>query len=169
MRLGVALLLTVLLCQAAGAHSASDAYLAVTSDKSGKAAVLHGQWDIALRDLDFVLDLAEAGRGQLTWGDVRRHQRQIEDYAYRHLRFASGVANSCVVKPLRQMIDEHADGAYVVLIFDVTCATRATPIVMDYSLFFDIDPSHRAVYVGRSGADIATAVLAPRNSQIQVN
>jgi hypothetical protein len=168
MRLGVAALLTVLLCHGVQAHSASDAYLTLTTDKSGKTFVIHVQWDIALRDLDFVLDFT-AGRGQLTWGDVRGHQRQLEDYAFRHLRFVAGGAGPCDLKPMKQMIDLHADGAYAVFLFDVTCRAAATPIVMDYSLFFDIDPSHRAIYVGRGAAGIATALLAPQNSTIHVN
>jgi hypothetical protein len=165
----MAMLLGVVLCQALGAHSASDAYLTLTAEASGVTTVLHGQWDIALRDLDFVLDLDVEGRGQLSWGDVLRRQPQIEAYAYQHLRFAAGGTNHCVVKPIRQMIDQHADGAYLALIFDVACAGGAATISLNYSLFFDIDPSHRAIFVGRSGSDIATAVLAPQNSKIAVH
>jgi hypothetical protein len=109
------------------------------------------------------------GRGRLSWGDVLRRGPQIEAYAYRHLRFAAGGTTRCAVKPIRQMIDQHADGAYLVLIFDVACAGSAATINMNYSLFFDIDPSHRAIFVGRSGSDIATAVLAPQNSEIAVH
>jgi hypothetical protein len=166
MRRGVAMLLSVVLCRAAAAHSASDAYLTLTADAPGNNKVLHGQWDIALRDLDFVLDLDVQGRGRLSWGDVLRRQPQIEAYAYQHLRFAADGTHQCAVQPIRQMIDQHADGAYLALIFDVACAGAAPSISLNYSLFFDIDPSHRAIFVGRSGSDIATAVLAPQNCKI---
>jgi hypothetical protein len=169
MRRGYVALLGVWLCHGAAAHSASDAYLTLTVENSATTRVLHGQWDIALRDLDFVLDLDREGRGGLTWGEVRRRRPQIEAYAYQHLRFAAGAANHCVLRPLRQMIDQHADGAYAALIFDVICVGGPAPLTLDYSLFFDIDPSHRAIYVGRSGADIATAVLAPQNSKIDLH
>jgi hypothetical protein len=162
----MAMLLGVVLCRAVGAHSASDAYLTLMAEGSGVSRVLHGQWDIALRDLDFVLDLDVEGRGRLSWGDVLRCQPQIEAYAYQHLRFAAGGTKQCALKPIRQMIDQHADGAYLALIFDVACAGGAPTISMNYSLFFDIDPSHRAIFIGRSGSDIATAVLAPQNSKI---
>lgn len=155
-------LLGVLGCYAAGAHSVSDAYLTLVADKSG---VLHGQWDIALRDLDFAIDLDKDGQGHLTWGEVRRSRARIEDYAYRFLKFDVGSRNHCVITPLKQMIDQHADGAYAALMFDVTCAGAAS-ITLNYNLFFAIDPSHRAIFVGRKGDDVATAVLAPQNSTI---
>ena len=169
MRLRNIALLGVLVGGTAGAHSASDAYLTLTAEKSGNTRVLHGQWDIALRDLDFVLNLDEDGRGRLTWGEVRRHQVQIDAYAYQYLRFSAGSAQPCVLKPLKQMLDQHADGAYAVLLFDVTCTGGAKKLSLDYSLFFGIDPSHRAFVVMRSDADIATAVLSPQNAKIDLN
>jgi len=62
MRKTLLALCTLAVSAGAGAHSASDAYLNIVSDKSPSAAaaassaatVLHGQWDIALRDLEFV-------------------------------------------------------------------------------------------------------------------
>jgi hypothetical protein len=159
----------LLLGSAAGAHSASDAYLQLTAADSRATRILHGQWDIALRDLDFVLDLDAAGRGKLTWGEVLRHQPQIEAYAYRHLRFDAGNAGHCTVKPIKQMLDQHADGTYAVLLFDVTCVGRPPVITLDYDLFFGIDPSHRAILVWRSGTDLSSALLAPQNRKIDLH
>jgi hypothetical protein len=161
--------LWVLLSFRAAAHSVSDAYLTLTAGEPGVAGVVHGQWDIALRDLDFVLDLNSAGNGQLTWGEVRRRRAQIENYAYAHLRFESDGAQRCAIKPGRMMIDEHADGAYAVLLFDVSCAAPQSRITLNYDLFFGIDPSHRAIFVMRAGADIATAVLSPQNFNIALH
>ena len=47
----------------ARSHSASDAYLTLSADAD--KSTLHGQWDIALRDLDFVLRLDDDGDGVL--------------------------------------------------------------------------------------------------------
>jgi hypothetical protein len=65
------------------AHSASDAYLNLSVEKAGPRGMLvvHGQWDIALRDLDFVLKLDDDGDGRLRWGEVKHHQAAIERYA----------------------------------------------------------------------------------------
>jgi hypothetical protein len=152
------------------AHSASDAYLTLTvgKDHSHPGMVLSGEWDVALRDLDFVLRLDDDGDGKLTWGEVRRHQAAIERYAFGTLHFEGAAGSGCAVKPVRQMIDEHADGAYVALFFELVCARAPARLTLSYDLFFAIDPSHRAIFLMHNGADIATAVLSPGNAKIAV-
>jgi hypothetical protein len=152
------------------AHSASDAYLTLTAEQSstGAGSAIHGQWDIALRDLDFVLKLDDDGDGRLTWGEVRRHQAAIAQYAYRHITLDGGPGNACRIKPLRQLIDAHADGSYAALFFDALCARPAPTITLHYTLFFAIDPSHRAILVMHRGEAVATAVLSPQNATIEL-
>jgi hypothetical protein len=154
----------------AQAHSASDAYLTLTVDRGARIGQLsvHGQWDVALRDLDFVLRLDDDGDGRLTWGEVRRHQAAIERYAYPHLKFSAGPANPCAIKPTRQLIDNHADGAYAALFFDVVCERVPTKLALAYDMFFAIDPSHRAIFVIKSGINTSSAVLSPQNLKIDL-
>ena len=153
---------------AAGAHSASDAYLtlSVTTESGADKATIHGQWDIALRDLDFVLKLDDDGDGQLTWGEVKHHQAAIERYAYERLAFSGEPENPCSIKPARRLIDAHADGAYAALFFDVVCAHAPSSLTMNYPLFFSIDPSHRGIFVMHRGDNASTAVLSPQNAKI---
>ncbi len=160
---------------AAIAHSASDAYLTLSTDTPGPGApgfaakaTIHGQWDIALRDLDFVLKLDANGDGRITWGEVRPRTTAIESYAYPYLKFDGGPNNPCSVKPRKQMIDDHADGAYAALFFDVICATAPTKLTLSYHLFFAIDPSHRGIFVMNTGGNVATALLAPENARIDL-
>jgi hypothetical protein len=154
----------------ARAHSASDAYLNLSMDDGHRVGtfVVHGQWDIALRDLDFVLTLDDDGDGRLTWGEVRRHQADIERYAYAYLGFTANSGTRCAIRPARQMIDDHADGAYVALFFDVVCTQAPVRLRLDYNLFFAIDPSHRGIFVMNNGASVATAVLSPQNAAIDL-
>jgi hypothetical protein len=149
----------------AEAHSASDAYLTLSVDAADDS-ILHGQWDIALRDLDFVLALDDDGDGELTWGEVKRHQATIERYAYEQLRFKDERGASCALQPVRQLIDAHADGAYAALFFDVHCAHRSKMLAMSYALFFPIDPSHRGIFVMHSAEGTSTAVLSPQNANV---
>jgi hypothetical protein len=159
-------LLSLLLGAAtAGAHSASDAYLTLFVDAADHST-LHGQWDIALRDLDFVLKLDDDGDGELTWGEVKRHQATIADYAYEQLRFSEPQGAACAIEPRRQLIDAHADGAYAALFFDVRCAHPSKLLEMSYALFFSVDPSHRGVFVMHAGEDTSTAVLSPQNARV---
>jgi hypothetical protein len=154
----------------ANAHSASDAYLTLTADRSEAAGsrVIHGQWDIALRDLDFALTLDDDGDGRLTWGEVHRHQAAIERYAYRYLTLEGGPGNACSIKPGQQLIAAHAEGAYAALFFDAICAHVPRKLALHYSLFFAIDPSHRGILVARNGAAVSTAVLSPDNARIDL-
>jgi hypothetical protein len=152
------------------AHSASDAYLNLTVDSGSPRGmfVAHGQWDIALRDLDFVLKLDDDGDGRLSWGEVRHRQSAIERYAYAYLSFSGDSGNACVIKPVRQMIDDHADGAYAALFFDVVCKQAPVKLHLHYDLFFAVDPSHRGIFVMHDHANLATAVLSPKNDVIDL-
>ena len=78
----VLLLATLLawLPMAASAHKESDAYLTLSTD-AAKPDVLHGQFDIALRDLAFVLDIDSNHDSTVTWGEVKAHRGQIERFA----------------------------------------------------------------------------------------
>lgn len=156
------------LCSVAAAHSASDAYLTLTAAAAAPRTLLHGQWDIALRDLDFVLKLDDDGDGRVTWGETKRHRSDIERYAYSHLHVADDAGTACSIKPTAQMIDDHADGAYAALFFDVACAHTTKKIDLHYDLFFAIDPSHRGILVMRDADNAATSVLSPQNATISL-
>jgi hypothetical protein len=156
----------------AQAHSASDAYLTLTAEKAASsgavaATVVHAQWDIALRDLDFVLNLDDDGDGKIVWRELRKHQKALADYAYTQLLFA-GDGKLCRIEPNRQAVDFHADGAYAVLFFDVLCDGTAQRLTVDYRLFFKIDPSHRAILVLRSAGKVATSLVSPANAKIEL-
>jgi hypothetical protein len=156
----------------ARAHSASDAYVTLTAQNGAGAGssartVAHGQWDIALRDLDFVLGLDDNGDGNIVWGELRKHQDEIAHYAYSYIH-VSGDGKPCAVVPQRQLVDDHADGAYAALFFDVRCDGTPKRLTFDYRMFFAIDPSHRAILVMRSGENLATSVLSPQNARIDL-
>jgi hypothetical protein len=169
------LLAAVVLALAASrvcAHSASDAYLTLdvdTASEPGPVArtVVHAQWDIALRDLDFVLKLDDDGDGNITWAELRKHQTGITAYAMEYLN-ASSDRGACTISPKRQMVDNHADGAYAALFFDIACVGAAKRITLDYRLFFAMDPSHRGILAFHSGPNTATALLSPDNARIEL-
>jgi hypothetical protein len=164
-------LAAALACDAVNAHSASDAYLTLVeparADQTRTETVLHVQWDIALRDLDFVLKLDDDGDGNIVWGELRKHQKAIAHYAFQYLK-ASGDGRSCRISPTGQKVDNHADGAYASLTFDIGCPGSPKRLGLDYRLFFAIDPSHRAIVVLHSADNIATALLSSDKTQIDL-
>jgi hypothetical protein len=157
---------------AVDAHSASDAYLTLDLQPLPATAaagntVGRGQWDIALRDLNFVLKLDDDGDGNITWRELRAHQAAIARYAYAFLKLSSN-GRACTVNPARQMVDTHADGAYAALFFDFECTGRAPQLSVTYRLFFAVDPSHRGILTLRSGSNTATSVLSPDNAHVKL-
>jgi hypothetical protein len=134
------LCIVALLAAPAYAHKASDAYL--TLERNGQA--LHGQWDIALRDLDNALGLDANGDGDITWGEVRARERAIAGYAFARLQVSSG-GERCRLDPTGQLIDAHTDGAYAVLTFTGACPQAGPTLALDYRLFEGLDPQHRGL------------------------
>jgi hypothetical protein len=46
---------------------------------------VQGQWDIALRDLDFAIGLDQDSDGDITWGEVKAKHEDIAAYALARL------------------------------------------------------------------------------------
>jgi len=122
------------------AHKPSDSYL--TLKVMGER--VDGQWDIALRDLDYAISLDANQDGAITWREVRAKHAQIASYALAHLRIGPASA-PCSLQAGAQLVDDHSDGAYSVLRFSATCAAAPKTLVVDYGLFFDLDPQHRGL------------------------
>lgn len=147
---------------AACAHKPSDSYLALTVE--GGAVV--GQWDIALRDLDFAIGLDANGDAQITWGEVRAKHTDIDAYALSHLHLA--VADkACLAQVTGNLIDDHTDGAYTVLRFRANCPNVVTALQVKYTLFFDIDPQHKGLLRLQYQNDVRTAVFNPESAAQQ--
>ena len=164
MRFGAALL--ALLASVAHAHSASDAYLTLDVAKRGSATVIEAQWDIALRDLHFVLGIDDDGDGALTWGEVERHREAIEAYAYGRL-VASAGGTPCALERGKQLVSSRADGAYAALSFRIVCK-GPDKVALDYRLLFEMDPTHRGIVVVRGGKATSTSLMSPTSARIEL-
>ena len=91
------------------AHKPSDSYLGLKVE--GKQ--VQGQWDIALRDLDYALGLDTNDDGNITWAELREHKAAVYAYALNRLEIATNQQN-CPLKPTDILVDEHSDGHYAV-------------------------------------------------------
>ena len=163
----VLLALAALLPLAAWAHKPSDSYLTVrASQGSGTLAI---RWDIALRDLDYVLQLDRDGNGELTWGEMRPREADISRLAISHLAFTAAGTACPLVSASPMMLDKHSDGTYAVLSLKAQCAGLNAPIKARYSMLFDVDPSHRGlVQWVAPGVDTAQALVFGTESAEQV-
>ncbi|MCD6044502.1 MAG: HupE/UreJ family protein [Burkholderiales bacterium] len=142
------LLVLALIAGVCDAHKPSDSYLALQAEGD----TTRGQWDIALRDLEHAIGLDADGDGAITWGELKGKRAEIEAYAFARLRLRAG-GEPCHTQPDGLLFDEHTDGGYAVLRFSAACAASE----VQYSLFFDLDPTHRGLLKAQAG----TAVLSP--------
>jgi hypothetical protein len=147
----------------ASAHLSSDSYLRIDV---GDAAIT-GQWDIALRDLDVAVGIDADGNGDITWGEVKAKRREIEAYALSHLT-VSGGGGDCGLDPIAQLVDQHADGGYAVLRFDIHCPGRPSALTLRYRLLFDLDPTHRGLVTVNDHGVAHTAILGPERPAYSV-
>ncbi len=153
---GLALMLFASLVQA---HKPSDSYLAMRVE----GANITGQWDIALRDLDFAIGLDDNGDGNITWGEVRAHHADIAAYALARLKLRSENAD-CPMHASGHLIDDHSDGAYAVLRFEAACQTGVSTLEVGYSLFADLDPQHKGLLRLEYGAGTRTGIFSPERA-----
>jgi hypothetical protein len=150
--------LTAGLCKA---HKPSDSYLALEAHPGG----IQGQWDIALRDLEYAIGLDANGDGAITWGELRAKERDVAAYALARLAL-SAAGKPCPLKPGALQVDEHSDGGYAVLRFSAEC--RAGDLTVNYTLFADLDPTHRGLLRAQLGAGTVTAVLGPDQPSLKL-
>ncbi|MET0541305.1 MAG: HupE/UreJ family protein [Variovorax sp.] len=148
------LLFAALFCLLGGtaqAHKASDAYLQLKRTDQG----LDLRWDMALRDLDAMLELDRDGDQKLSWGEVRTRLDDVRAYALSHLVVASGACAFTDARP--PALETRVDGTYLVLQLQAICDTGASTAI-DYRLFREVDPTHRGLLRVDMGDGVAPAL-----------
>jgi len=139
-------------CAPVQAHKSSDAYLQLDSAQSG----LTLRWDIALRDLDAALDLDADEDGKLTWAEVKTAWPRVQEYGLARLQI-----ESCDLRVTERALERRNDGAYAVMFLASDCVLSKTPVIR-YSLFREVDPTHRGIArVQRGGEPLAVLMLDP--------
>lgn len=147
----VLLFLTLFASTCALAHKPSDSYLTMSVPSSSSSGSSGGsdvavRWDIALRDLDYVLQLDRDNDGVLTWGEVRARGDDITKYATANLALTSKDKPCALTTTAPMQLDKHSDGTYAVLSLTAACGAAITEALqVKYSLLFDVDPSHRGL------------------------
>ncbi|MEO6291223.1 MAG: HupE/UreJ family protein [Burkholderiaceae bacterium] len=135
--------------------------MSVSKDGADANSQVKVRWDIALRDLDYVLQLDRDNDGALTWGEVRARADDITKYATANLALSSKDKPCALTTAAPLQLDKHSDGTYAVLSLSAACgAALSDALQVKYSLLFDVDPSHRGLVqwlppgsLGKDGKD----------------
>lgn len=160
MKSKILLLILLLTSSLAWSHKSSDSF--VNLDMSGDT--ITGRWDIALRDLEYALALDIDSDGAITWSELRSRYQEIENYAFNHLQVKQG-SNECNRELGLLQVDQHSDGAYAVINFDLKCASSSKQLSVEYNLFFDLDPTHRGLVQVSQEDGSEFVVFSPEKQQ----
>jgi hypothetical protein len=91
--------------------------------------------------------------------------RKSQAYAFARLRVRAD-ERPCTLAALEHLVDQHSDGAYAVIRFEGRCeAERFRAIDIEYSLFFDLDPTHRGLLRVETPNGTVTAGPWPRQTE----
>ena len=137
------LVVALFLQTAAWAHKPSDSYLTLRAAAGSNDIAV--RWDIALRDLDYVLQLDRNGNGEISWGEVRLRSDDITRLATSRLQLSSADKDCAWATAAPLMLDKHSDGTYAVLSLSAQCPSLTGALKARYSLLFDVDPTHRGL------------------------
>lgn len=148
------------------AHKPSDSYLAINVHDT----TISGRWDIALRDLDFAIDLDSNNDAVITWGELKEKIPEIRQTAFANL-IIQAADTTCALQNQNAKVDSHTDGNYIVLLFTGLCADAVfDKLKIKYTLFADIDPQHRGLLKLNVGAkQQLSAVLVPKQAAREFN
>jgi hypothetical protein len=146
------------------AHKPSDSYVRLSVHDTG----IRGQWDIALRDLDYAIGLDGNDDGKIIWAELRHRHEAIAAYALTRFQIRRGDSD-CWSHPTEHLVNHHSDGAYAVVRFSIHCPAAAKTLNLDYKLFFDLDPLHRGLLQVKHGGHTQTAVFSPEQPSVHLD
>ncbi len=117
---------------------------------------------MTLPDLLHLIDLDNNGDGQLTWGEVSTSEPEIFDLIVANVSLRAG-GSSCAFTTQQEALSltTHADAPSLRVALQVNCpdAVEADILHFSYQLFFDDDPTHRALLSVSGDADADTYLL----------
>ncbi len=152
-----------LLVAPATAHKPSDSYLRITAGGERLTA----QWDLALKDLEFLVGLDTNFNGEITWGELKAQREAIAAQTLSRLQInAEGRPVRLHVAQL--LVTDHSDGAYAVLVLQGDCSGAVSVLDLHYDLLFDVDPTHRGLVLYTNDGLTSTHVLRPAENTLQL-
>ena len=140
------------------AHKPSDSYLRI----NGGGERLQIEWDIALKDLEFLVGLDSNQNGEITWRELQDQEANIAAHAISRLRIAAGHKESSLTME-QMLVSQHSDGAYATLRIISDLPGSLANFDLEYRLLFDADPTHRGLVLFQDESGISTHVLSPEN------
>ena len=150
----------------AKAHKPSDSYIKINAGEDA-SSTLAIQWDISIKDLDYKIGLDTDQNGEITWGEVKKQRGAIEAYAFSNLKLKTD-GHPSKLKLDDLLIARHSDGAYAALMIKTDAANDPRSLNLEYSLFFDVDPTHRGLVLFSNDVGASTYILSPSEPTVAI-
>lgn len=157
--MNIARILAALLALSAGAaqaHRPSDAFLTLNVE----GAQLHGQWEIALRDLDVAAGVDANQDRALTWGELKAARGNIDAVIADTLKIDVD-GKPCAMRTTELQVNDRVEGRFAWIGLTGECPSAPTALRLTYTLLFDVDPTHRGILVLNAPGAAHTAVFSP--------
>lgn len=151
------------MCASTYAHKPSDSYLRI----KGGNELLTLEWDIALKDLEFLVGLDDNRDSNITWGELKAKRQAIIAHALSRLNLSVD-GQACELDVTELLVSRHSDGSYAQLKIETDCPGDAPTLDLSYSLLFDADPTHRGLVLFENATAASTHVLSPESPTLQL-
>ncbi len=150
---GVFMATAFIAAPAAHAHALSVAHVDIEVADDAPVRV---ELDLSLRDLALTVPLDANRDEQLTWGELVDARESIEALVTDGVRLSTD-AGPCRLVPAGLATRRYADGGYATVQMLAHCPASAG-LKLDYRLFRDRDPDHRAHVTLRRNGQVSAAI-----------
>ena len=157
-------LVLVFMLPAAYAHKSSTAYLTIDAQQN----LVEIKADIAIRDILNVVDVDINFDNQLSWGELKGARQSIFDYFINSFKLQTD-NQICPLQSSDFKLDQHSDGAYLVLYLTAQCNQEMKSLAIDYTLFSGVDTQHRAMMKLLTKTGARGYALSAEKSKIVIN
>lgn len=154
----------------AAAHRQSLGHLAATivddgagagpGPGAGTGSQVEGRLDLAVADVDRLLDLDRDADGRVVWGEVAAREAEIAGRLLAGISIA-GVQGPCRLAARPLAVDERAGEPVLVVPFAGPCPGAMASFTVTYGLMFALDAQHRGILDLRRGETVLTAIATP--------
>jgi hypothetical protein len=123
--------------RAADAHEASFTYGRLTASPDGRRV----DYALELRAADLAEALGDPDGGEPDEAALRAGEARLYDYVAARIALAAPAQTGCRLERAPLALRQQAE-RFVVLGLGLVCPARIAEVVLDYDLFFDLDPGH---------------------------
>ncbi len=164
MRRTLLMWILLLFSLSATAHTPSSSFLFI--NEADKQTTI--RWDIAIRDLEYVLGIDENRDQKITWAELKNKQDEISAYALSNLVLQKNNKSCRLNSSVLQVVD-HTDGNYAVLNLLPDCEDNSGLLSIKYSLLFAEDANHRGVILDQRGGVTESYIASPETKMINLS